>query len=430
MESLPLFPGLFEAPATPAPRRGRKERSRATASAAAVVEALAPDLLALGSRDGDAGERGAAPAPVAIAAEGSGRTPSATTDAAGSAPTVAVAAAAEVAVAVRAPAEAPVVAPARLVQAAVAPHPRRSERGVLVFDVETTGTDRKKDQVIELCLQRGLSGTDHTIWRFKPTVPISPGAQAVHGISMDDLEGCPPFAACADEITAMFAEAEVIVGYNLAFDVDMLQAEYERAGRPPLELAGKSVVDPFRLWQQCEPRSLQHAHQRFVGQGFEAAHSAAADVAATGRVLAGMLVAFGLDGEDWGGVAKVCDPQRPTWVGPSRHLQWDGPTVVLSFGKHAGVPLHQLATGEHAGYLRWVCDRDFPAHVAEVCARALDLAGEAEAFLGWVRERFGPPPAAGASAGASSTGASSPAVPAPAVSSPVGAQPGAARLLG
>jgi DNA polymerase-3 subunit epsilon len=276
----------------------------------------------------------------------------------------------------------------------------RSDAGVLVFDVETTGTDKRRDQVIELCIQFGLdAGARSQTWRFRPTVPISPGAQAVHGISMEELIDCPPFAACAEEIAAIFARAEVIVGYNLSFDIDMLQAEYERmrtaaaerGGLPvvTLETRGKTIVDPYRLWQQCEPRSLQHAHQRFVGQGFEAAHSASADVAATGRVLSGMLRTFGLDEHDWRGIAGVCDPQRPSWVGPSRHLQWDGPAIVITFGKHAGSQVHELARGELRDYLRWVCDRDFPFHVREICRRALEVS--ADEFLGWVRTQYGQP---------------------------------------
>src|SRR5262249_40380611 len=156
---------------------------------------------------------------------------------------------------------------------------------IVVFDCETTGTDRLNDQVIELCIQRGLGdGAPSQTWRIRPAVPIHPGAQAVHGIALADLEGCPAFAAVADEIAAVFDETDVIVGYNIAFDIDMLQAEYTRIGKAMLDLTGKKVVDAFRLWQQCEPRSLQHAHLRFVGAGFEAAPTAPADVAATGRV--------------------------------------------------------------------------------------------------------------------------------------------------
>jgi DNA polymerase-3 subunit epsilon len=273
------------------------------------------------------------------------------------------------------------------------------EARIVIFDCETTGTDRVTDQVIELCVQRGLTDdAPSQTWRIKPKAPIHPGALAVHGITPADLEGCPSFAEVADAIAAVFAETDVIVGYNIAFDIDMLQAEYTRVGRPMLDFTGKKVVDAFRLWQQCEPRSLQHAHQRFVGVGFEAAHSASADVAATGRVLAGMLRTFNLDG-DWDAIASRCDPQRTapwstcaSWLGPSRHLKWDGDVVVLGFGKYANAALHELAAGPDRSFLRWVVDRDFPIHVGEVCRAALDLPGEE--FLAWARRRFPVPPGA------------------------------------
>lgn len=275
----------------------------------------------------------------------------------------------------------------QMVPVEVAEAAARSDRGVLVFDVETTGTDRRRDQVIELCVQFGLGdGAESKTWRFKPAVAISPGAQAVHGISMEMLEGCPAFGDVVEEITKVFEEAEVLVGYNLVFDIDMVSAEYERLGRPLPAWAKKTIIDPFRMWQQCEPRSLVHAHQRFVGHTFDAAHSATADVAATGRVLNGMLRTFGLEAHDWRAIAGVCDPGRPSWVGPSRHLQWSGERVVMAFGKHSGTPLHQI----DRGYLKWMAERDFPTHVTQICNKAADLT-EPE-FLGWVKTAFGAPP--------------------------------------
>jgi DNA polymerase-3 subunit epsilon len=278
----------------------------------------------------------------------------------------------------------------------VLPEPR-----LVIFDCETTGIDFGRDQIIELCVQHGLANEATTrTWRIKPAVPIQAAAQAVHGIAMEDLEGCPPFVACADDIVAVFADAEVIVGYNIAFDIDMLQAELARAGKPPLDLVGKQVVDALRLWQQCEPRSLTHAHRRFVGEEFAAAHSASADVAATGRVLLGMLRAFGLADDrgcrDWGEIANVCDPLRRSWVGPSRHLRWDGsttkPGIVLGFGKYAGAAMHELAAGPDRSFLRWMIDRPsdrgFPAHVVEICRAALDMPGDD--FLTWARDKWPP----------------------------------------
>ncbi len=299
----------------------------------------------------------------------------------------------------------PVVDPAPSPAPACAPDPV-PDHSVLIFDVETTGTDKRKDQVIELCVQRGL-GPDaiSRVWRFKPSVAIHPGAQAVHGISIEDLADCPPFSACVEEIEQVFTEAREMIGYNLAFDIDMIQAEYERIGRPAPDWSGKTIVDPFRLWQQFEPRSLQHAHQRFVGDSFAAAHSASADVAATGRVLQGMLRNFGLDGRDWAAIAVAADPEgklkqdRSSWVGPSRHLQWnDDGQIVMTFGKHVGVPIQQVVRLD-AGYVRWVIGKDFPPHVLEICERALDLCtarrktetgdDAAAELVAWARQRYG-----------------------------------------
>ena len=278
-----------------------------------------------------------------------------------------------------------------------APASRPSTPNVIIFDCETTGTDRVRDQIIELCIQRGLMDdaptTEVKTWRIKPSVPIHPGAQAVHGIKMEDLEACPAFADLAEEIAAAFATADVIVGYNITFDIDMLQAEYARCGKPLLDFSTKKIVDALRLWQQCEPRSLQHAHQRFVGNAFEAAHTASADVAATGRVLVGMLRQFSLDGQDWEEIATKADPlqsARASWVGPSRHLRWEGEVVVLGFGKHESRAVHELAkSSQERSFLEWVLTRDFPVHVGEVCRAALAMPGEQ--FLAWVKERFGQP---------------------------------------
>jgi DNA polymerase-3 subunit epsilon len=191
---------------------------------------------------------------------------------------------------------------------------------IVIFDCETTGIDFTQDQVIELCIQHGLDGGNgqepvSRTWRIRPDVPIQSAAQAVHGISAEQLAHCPTFSEVAEEIAQWFAYADIIVGYNVAFDIQMLQAEFARL--PPmhpagqsLDLTGKQVIDALRLWQKCEPRSLQHAHQRFVGDEFAAAHSARADVAATGRVLAGMIKHFGLDEPrvDWNQIATVSDP--------------------------------------------------------------------------------------------------------------------------
>ena len=183
-------------------------------------------------------------------------------------------------------------------------------RTILVFDVETTGLQKDRDQIIELALQAGLDDdAPRRCWRFCPSVAMDPASQAVHGISAADLAAEPPFAACAAELHALFSNAQVLIGYNVGFDLDMLQAEFERAGLPSLDVADKLVVDPCALWRRMEPRGLQQAHRRFVGTTFDGAHRAQADVTATAAVLCGMLAAFGLQAE-WHSLAELCRGRR------------------------------------------------------------------------------------------------------------------------
>ncbi len=260
---------------------------------------------------------------------------------------------------------------------------------IVVFDTETTGTDKQRDQIVELCVQFGLEpDAPSKTWRIRPQVAMHPGAQAVHGISLEDLVDAPPFADLCEELRALFADADILVGYNLRFDIDMLQGEYLRLGLPPLDLADKLIVDPFRLWQMCEPRSLMDAHRRFVGDEFDAAHSAEADVAATGRVLLGMLKHFDI-GSDWQEVADICEPDRAKWIGGTKHMHWDeDDRVVLAFGRNAGTLLTELASGPEADYLRWILDKDFPAHVHLLCAQVLRLS--AEEFGQWAVSSYPP----------------------------------------
>ena len=115
------------------------------------------------------------------------------------------------------------------------------------------------------------------------------------------------------------------------------------------------------------------------------AHQAAADVAGTARVLVGMLATFGLTGKPWPDLAAMANPfaGRANWIGPSHHIQWsaDGKTI-LAFGKNNGRPLDET----DPGFLRWVIDKDFPAHVKEVCRAALQLRGEA--LTAWIVQRY------------------------------------------
>jgi DNA polymerase-3 subunit epsilon len=244
---------------------------------------------------------------------------------------------------------------------------------IVVLDVESTGKEKATDQIIEICLRFGLGGSEvpSRVWRIRPSIPIHPEATGVHGITMEDVANEKSFGDLIDEFLPLIVGADVIVGYNVAFDLDMLQAELARVPRPPLDFKGKLVVDVLRLWHHVEPRTLVAAHQKFCGTELVDAHQAEADVAATARVLEAMLATFGLAGKPWPEIAAISDPfsNRSTWLGPSNHIQWDASgAVVFGFGKYKG----QQVEHADAGFLRWVLAKEFPPHVHKICKVALE----------------------------------------------------------
>ena len=205
---------------------------------------------------------------------------------------------------------------------------------------------------------------------------------------MDDLAGEEPFSAHANEIRRALDRASIVVGYNLRFDLDMLQAEFHRLHQRPADLANKHLVDPLKIWKQCEPRTLEAAHERFVGKAMIGAHGAQADTAATARVLGGMLRSFGLENESWDEIADLCEPDRHLWIGPSHHIQWRNDAPTLMFGRHASTPLSKLAARKDGDYLRWILRRDFPPHVNEISIKALQLSPNA--LRAWIVRTYGP----------------------------------------
>lgn len=263
------------------------------------------------------------------------------------------------------------------------------DTSIIIFDVETTGTDRAADEVIELAIQFGFPEPgrrpSQRVWRFKPTRPVGASA-AIHGITDAMLATAQSFRVHAQTIGETIDEAEILIGYNLQFDIDMLQAEFERARYSFPSLAGKVIVDPLRLWHQFEPRTLTAAHRRFVGEGFENAHSAGADVLATGDVLLGMIRDFGLDGKTWDEIAVLADPERLTWLGHSSHVRWVAGVPTINFGKHKG---KAVIDAEVRGYLKWILGSDFPSHVKEIAKEASSR--RADAFLKWATQKYPPP---------------------------------------
>ena len=114
----------------------------------------------------------------------------------------------------------------------------------IVLDTETTGLEvEQQHRIIEIgCVEvfnRRITG--RTFHRYlNPERDIDEGAQAVHGLSREQLSKEPKYAQVHDEFLAFVRDAELII-HNAPFDVAFLNAELRRL---PLtaDAAGVSAV--------------------------------------------------------------------------------------------------------------------------------------------------------------------------------------------
>ena len=91
--------------------------------------------------------------------------------------------------------------------------------GFVTWDTETSGLDAE-DQIIQwaVCSQDGtVLGEGH----IQPTVPISAGAFAIHGISLDQLADAPTFVEVWPTLHPLLTQKTVVI-YNADFDLGKL----------------------------------------------------------------------------------------------------------------------------------------------------------------------------------------------------------------
>ena len=124
----------------------------------------------------------------------------------------------------------------------------------IVFDTETTGLDPALGhRVIEIgaieLVNRFPSGK--TFHRYiNPERDVPAEAFAVHGLSSEFLKDKPLFATIVDELIGFLGDAP-LVAHNAMFDLGFLNAELDRAGKPPV--ARERLVDTLMLARRKHP---------------------------------------------------------------------------------------------------------------------------------------------------------------------------------
>ena len=248
------------------------------------------------------------------------------------------------------------------------------ERPLLFFDIESTGLNIASDSIIELCFVKIMPSGEQKVktWRVKPwdyehsrQREINPSAQAVHGISAEDLKDCPTFSDIADEV-AEWLDGSDLAGFNSAkFDLPMLAEEIERVRRwhrreLRVNLHEMKMVDVQNIFHAMEPRTLKAAYMFYCGKDLENAHAAEADTLATYEVLKGQLDRYAGDPRIENNVDKLSkfSTKQRTVDYAGRLILNDKDEPVVSFGKHKGKTAREVYFSEPS-YFAWIDNGDF-----------------------------------------------------------------------
>ena len=252
------------------------------------------------------------------------------------------------------------------------------ERPLLFFDIESTGLNIASDSIIELCFVKIFPGGEERVktWRVKPwdhvadcQRPINPSAQAVHGISAEDLADKPTFYQIVDEVVEWLTGSD-LAGFNSAkFDLPLLAEEIERVRIgsrqcPPREVAinlhEMQMVDVQNIFHMMEPRTLKAAYMFYCNKDLENAHAAEADTLATYEVLKGQLDRYAGDPRIENNVDKLArfSTKQRTVDYAGRIILNDKDEPCISFGKHKGKTAREVYFSEPS-YFAWISNGDF-----------------------------------------------------------------------
>lgn len=125
----------------------------------------------------------------------------------------------------------------------------------IVLDTETTGLDaRRGDRIIEIgCVELiNRIPTEKTFHEYihPEDRDVHPDAQAIHGISMEQLRDKPKFREIAPKFVEFIGDSPLII-HNAAFDIGFINAELQRLKH--IAIGMDRVVDTLALAKRKYP---------------------------------------------------------------------------------------------------------------------------------------------------------------------------------
>ncbi|MDX9782251.1 MAG: 3'-5' exonuclease [Bacteroidales bacterium] len=240
---------------------------------------------------------------------------------------------------------------------------------IIFFDIESTGLNIASDRIVELSALKVLPNGDQELKtrRLNPTIPISPEAQSVHGISDEDVKDCPTFKEIAKSLATWMKGCD-FAGYNsIKFDVPMLAEEFLRAGID-FDFRKRKLVDVQVIFHKMEQRTLSAALKFYCNKNLDNAHSAEADTVATFEILESQLDMYSDTLENSVDFLSKFSTRSNLLDYAGRIVLNEKDIPVFNFGKHKGKPVFEIFKNEQS-YYDWMMKGDFTLDTKQVLTR-------------------------------------------------------------
>lgn len=177
------------------------------------------------------------------------------------------------------------------------PDPRTPWHLLHLVALDVEGNGARPPALVEIAVVPIAGGQigDPITWLVKPSSPITWQATRVHGITNQDVAGCAPASAIADDVLAHLGEGAIVVAHNAHVDLDVVGREF-----PGFKPA--AVIDTLKLSRRLNPERPGHklgdliaAYDLDADFPRKNAHRAGYDALMAARLMARLASDVGLD---------------------------------------------------------------------------------------------------------------------------------------
>jgi DNA polymerase-3 subunit epsilon len=241
----------------------------------------------------------------------------------------------------------------------------KTSKNITVLDVETTGTDKKVDRIIQISMLK-IDTEHHKIVakmneyvRPDTSYTIGIGAFLKHGVKPAMLADKPTFRELADKIIEFLGTDDILTYNGISFDLQMLVSEFARCGKTFLP-KNYRLLDAYKEELRRNSNKLEEVYRRYCGKTMEEAglkaHDALSDVKATYAIWKHQQDTGECRYED----LLVDDDSI-------KYVEFNGKQeAAFSFGKYRDVPLPIVCQADPE-YINWFLSKN------DVCASARSL---------------------------------------------------------